>query len=208
MEKTTTHRIKKTTTYRIAVYALFTAIIAICAQLLIPTAPVPITLGLFAILLVGALLGEKHSLVPVAVYIAIGLIGIPVFAGFKGGFSVLLGYTGGYVVGYLFTAFLTGLGIKLLRKKFGEKIWIYPVPMIVGVLACYLLGSAWVMLYFHRTLADTLKLCVTPFIIGDAIKIVFATVIAWRLKPLLKRELEKFFDVTVTPPPSQTDSEV
>ncbi|MDR3263978.1 MAG: biotin transporter BioY [Clostridiales bacterium] len=180
---------KKNTTHAIAIYALFAALTAICAQINIPIQPVQITFGVFAVLCAGALLGPKHGTISIAVYVLLGLVGVPVFGYFKGGITVLLGSTGGYIVGYIAMAWVTGFFVGLFRKKFGEKLWIYFLPMILGVLACYVFGVAWLMISLNMKFKAALISGFVPFLPGDALKIALSAVFVYKIKPRLNKYL-------------------
>lgn len=161
--------------------ALSAALIAVCSWISIPTT-VPFTLQTFAVCLVTALLGTKRGILAVIVYICLGAVGFPVFSGFKGGFGVLLGTTGGYIIGFIFTALIVGLAVE----KLGRSIPVMAAAMVIGIAVCYVFGTAWFMLvYTNQTgavaLATVLGWCVLPFIIPDIIKIIVATLLAGRL---------------------------
>ena len=119
--------------------ALFAALTAVCSQLVIPTPwMIPISMSTLAVFLSGALLGAKWGTLAQAVYLLLGLVGVPVFAGFRGGFQVLAGPTGGYLIGYLAAAALTGLLVSRVRAR-----WMPPLAMAVGLAACYAFGTVW-----------------------------------------------------------------
>ena len=162
--------------------ALFAAVIAVFAQIQIPMAPVPVSLATFGVMMCGLLLGWKWGAVTVTVYILLGAVGVPVFAGFKGGAAALTGPTGGYIIGYLPYAALAGLGVAAWQEKF----WGRCVLLILGTIACYALGTAWFMIQSGRGLADSLTLCVLPFLPGDAAKIALAAFLAPRLRKAMK----------------------
>ena len=109
-----------------AYIGMFTALITVCSWISIPTT-IPFTLQTFAVFLTVALIGTKRSFISVIIYILLGAVGLPVFSGFKGGVGALLGPTGGYIIGFLFTALITGL----ILDKIGKKIWIEAVAMIL-----------------------------------------------------------------------------
>ena len=163
--------------------ALFAALIVVFAQLQIPLPGlVPISLATFGVMMAGLLLGWKYGLLAVAVYILLGAVGVPVFAGFKGGVSALLGPTGGYIIGYLPYAALAGLNLRKVQGSFWGRCGL----LVLGTLACYILGTAWFMHVTGRTLAESLSLCVLPFLPGDAAKILLASFLAPRLRKALK----------------------
>ncbi len=177
---------------------LFAALIAVCAQIQIP-ATVPFTLQTFAIFLAVGLLGGKRGTVSVVIYILLGMVGLPVFAGFKGGIAALLGTTGGYIIGFIFSALLmwamekpvssllgkeTGADSKknIFRKMAGPAI-----SMILGLIVCYIFGTAWFVIVYTNTkepigILTALGWCVFPFIIPDLIKIALALVLTLRLR--------------------------
>ena len=162
------------------------ALIAICSWISIPTA-VPFTLQTFAVFAVLSILGGRRGTISVAVYILMGAVGLPVFAGFKGGIGVLFGNTGGYILGFL----LTGLIYILFQKLFGQKDLTDIIALILGLIVCYAFGTAWFMhLYLKNTgevgLMTVLSWCVFPFIIPDLIKLALAFVISRRVKGVIK----------------------
>ena len=128
----------KITTKDLTMKAMFVALMAICSWINIQFT-VPFTLQTFAIFAAVAFLGMKRGTLSVLVYIILGVIGVPVFAGFSGGPGVLFGTTGGYIIGFLFTALISGFVID----RFGRKIWIMALGMVLG-----LVGSAALMLFF------------------------------------------------------------
>ncbi len=162
--------------------AAFTALIAVCAWIAVPAA-VPFTLQTFAIFLAPLILGGKFATLAVTVYIALGAVGAPVFAGFTGGIGVLLGKTGGYIVGFV----LTELIVWGAYRIFGEGRIVTVISMLTGLLVCYLFGTAWFMVVCARTtgavaFTAALSWCVLPFIIPDLIKLILAIILGERLK--------------------------
>ena len=165
----------KLKTKDLALCALFAALIAVCAWISIP-ATVPFTLQTFAIFAALGLLGGKRGTVAVAVYLLLGAIGVPVFAGFQGG-------TGGYLLGFLLTA-LIEWGME---ARFGSKTGVFLLSAVLGMLVCYAFGTAWYLVVYARTkgaisLATALGWCVVPFLIPDAVKIALAVLLRGRLK--------------------------
>lgn len=161
--------------------AIAAALICVASPFSIPMPGlIPISLGTFAIYLCGALLGGKRAAVAVAVFILIGAVGLPVFTGFTGGFAKLLGVTGGYIIGYIPLAFITGI----FAEKFKSALLI-PAGMIFGTAALYAFGTAWFMISTGSGLQTALMSCVVPFLIGDGLKIALATAIAGPLRSRL-----------------------
>ena len=169
-------------TRRLVLAALFAALTAVCSQLQIPLPMIPINLALFAVYLCGALLGARWGVLAMAAYALLGVIGAPVFVGFVSGPSALFGRTGGYILGYLFAAGLTGL----LSRRWGFDFPRLCAAMAVGTAACYLFGTAWFMFLTKMSLAASLSACVLPFLPGDAVKIMLAALLALRLRAPLR----------------------
>ncbi len=175
-------------TRNIVYTALSCAMMAVCAWISIPT-PTPFTLQAFAVFLCAGLLGWKRGTVAVLCYLAIGAAGVPVFSNFTGGVASLVGPTGGYLVGFLLTAFLTGFFTERGHGKIGYTL----LGMVTGCIALYAFGTAW---FFFLNVAETgiaglwtaLLKCVLPFIPFDACKIALALVLVRRLRPLLARD--------------------
>ena len=121
----------------LAYMGMFVALMAICSWISIPTA-VPFTLQTFAVFMTVAVLGVFRGTAAILVYILLGMAGVPVFAGFSGGYGAVVGLTGGYIVGFIFTALITG-GIM---EAFGKKIPVMVIAMLLGLAACYAFGTA------------------------------------------------------------------
>lgn len=168
---------KKMSTLAVVYCAMFAALTAVCSWISIPTA-IPFTLQTFAVCVTTAILGTKLGFFSVLVYILLGAIGLPVFAGFSGGVGVLFGTTGGYIIGFLFTALVVGF----ITGKFGKSIPVMAIAMVLGILVCYVFGTAWFMVVYTRNsgaigLATALGWCVIPYLIPDACKIVLAILV-------------------------------
>ena len=162
--------------------SVFTAMISICSWISIP-ASIPCTLQTMGALTPVGLLGGKRGTLTVLTYILLGAIGIPVFAGLTGGVSVLLGTTGGYIIGFLLSALLMW-GIETIM---GRNQIVLAFSMIAGLIVCYVFGTAWFMMIYTQHsgvigLSTVLGLCVIPFIIPDLIKIGVALFLTNRLK--------------------------
>lgn len=175
----------KSKIYDMAYIGICTVLIAICSWISIPV-DIPFTLQTFAIFLVVALLGGKRGTLSVVVYVLLGAIGVPVFAGFTGGFGIILRNTGGYIIGFIFMA----LAMWLMESMFGRKLWVQGISMVIGLIVLYAFGTAWFMLVYMRStgavgLMTVLGWCVIPYIIPDAVKIALALILSNTLrKPL------------------------
>lgn len=162
--------------------ALMAALTSLLSQLVIPMVPVPINMAMLAVFMAGGLLGPYYGVVSQLVFLGLGLIGLPVFANFGAGFGTLAGPTGGYIIGYIAAAFLTGLFLRNGKKSVLQHI----LGMGIGLIVCYAFGTIWFMLVTKSGLWQSLLLCVFPFLVGDAIKITLATMLVKRLSPILK----------------------
>lgn len=154
------------------------ALMAVCAWITIPGA-VPFTLQTFGLFLLLELLGGRLGLYALAVYLALGVMGLPVFSGFQSGFGVILGATGGYLSGFLISAFV---------YIFLEKTQIPPVfSLILSLIGCYGFGTVWYLAAYAEggSLWAVLSVCVLPFLIPDAVKLLLAHSLSKRLKPFI-----------------------
>ncbi|WP_164914432.1 biotin transporter BioY [Aminipila luticellarii] len=176
-----------TKTTNMILCAVFAAITGVSAGLMLPLpfTPVPITLSTLAVMLTGALLGGWYGSASMIVYLLLGIFGAPVFSGYTGGFDKLIGPTGGYLAGYILTAFITGIIIEKMNKK--NNLYINVLAMALGLSACYVLGTLWYMFSTGTPLWTALISCVFPFLIGDALKIAVAAVLASKLRPAMHR---------------------
>lgn len=139
-------------------------------EIRLPFTPVPITAQTLAVLLVGALLGGRRGALSLAVYLAEGAAGLPVFAGGGAGPAYILGPTGGYLAGFVAAAFLTGW---LAEHGWDRRAWSAFLAMLFGNLAIYLLGTAWLATLVGP--AQAVALGVAPFVAGDLLKIALGT---------------------------------
>lgn len=173
-------------TQDITYIGLFTVLITLCSWISIPTV-VPFTLQTLGIFLAVGLLGGKRGTISVAIYILLGALGVPVFAGFSGGIGALVGTTGGYILGFLFSALI----MWGMEKLFGKSYPVLGISMFAGLIGCYAVGTLWfIVVYTQNTgsigLMSVLGLCVFPFIIPDLIKIGVALYLTYRLKKVVK----------------------
>ena len=174
--------VQRSKTYDIVYIAVFAVIMAICSWISIPAA-VPFTLQTFGVFIAVGVLGGKRGSLSVLVFILLGAIGVPVFANFSGGIGVLAGPTGGYIIGFLFSALLMWAMEKLPGKKSVMQI----VSMIAGLIVCYAFGTVWFVIVYGRMngpigFTAALASCVVPFIIPDIIKIALAYVLSRKLR--------------------------
>ncbi len=169
----------------IAYIGIGAALITICSWISIPTA-VPFSMQTFAVFFMISALGAKRGTCSVLVYILLGAAGMPVFTKFGAGIGVLLGNTGGYILGFL----LIGIVSMLMTKLCGKKLWAEVTAMLIGLVLCYAFGTAWFLYLYTRTkgavsLGTVLGWCVFPFIIPDLLKLGLALLLAHRIAPRL-----------------------
>lgn len=168
-------------TIDIVYIALFAVLIAVCSWISIPTA-IPFTLQTFAVFCTVGLLGGRKGSLSILIYVLLGAIGLPVFHNFTGGIGILLGNTGGYIIGFLFIA----LVYWLVTSLFGNRMVISIIAMLIGLLVCYTFGSIWFMAVYSESkgaigLVTVLGWCVLPYIIPDLVKLVIAIILIKRL---------------------------
>ena len=173
-------------TLDLALTAMFSVLIAVCSWISVPLT-VPVTLQTFAVFCTLGMLGGKRGFFAVLVYIMLGMVGVPVFSGFKGGAAVLFGVTGGYIVGFLLMAAVYWAAEKAIKNNTALKIGM----MAVGLIICYTFGTAWFVAVYTKnvgaiTVFKALKLCVLPFLAWDGLKLAAATLLCGMLNKRVK----------------------
>lgn len=178
----------RTRTVDLAYMGMFVALLAVSAWIVIPAA-VPFTMQTFMVFAIVAILGMKKGALTILVYILLGLVGVPVFSGFTGGVGVLAGPTGGYLVGFVLTAIVTGAILKI----FGRKTPVMFIAMAAGLVVCYIFGTIWFMfLYSGVNVAESvsiwtaLTMCVFPYVVPDLIKIALAIMLSKKVSKHLR----------------------
>jgi len=161
--------------------ALFTSVLCAVAPFSIEIGPIPLSFATLIIYIAAGSLGWKCATICVLLYVTLGAIGIPVFSRFEGGFHKIAGMTGGFIIGYIPCVLATGAIFEAFRKKLAA----YVVGMVIGTVLLYTCGTVWFILQTGSTLATSLLLCVTPFLPGDTLKIVVASIVA----PMLRNAL-------------------
>ena len=159
-------------TQNIVICGLFAAITAVLAQISIPLpfTTVPLTMQIFAVALTGLLLGSKRGFVAILIYVLLGAIGLPVFAQMSGGLGVLLGPTGGFLLGCPFMAFVIGY----ISERTSSKLYIL-LSMVLGLVVVYITGTIMYSVVTNSTIKDSIMYCVVPFVVVDLIKLFLAT---------------------------------
>lgn len=167
--------------------AVFAAIMCVCSVISIPIGPVPVSLGTFGVMITAAILGWKRGTISVIVFILIGAIGLPVFSGFRGGFQVILGPTGGYITSYIFMALIIGALTKNLAENKFAAMGQIALSCILGFIVCYFFGTLQFMFVQKITLTESLAMCVLPFIPFDIAKSVITGYAAYMVRKSLAR---------------------
>jgi biotin transport system substrate-specific component len=168
---------------RMLVFAsLLAALTAVGAYLAIPIGPVPIVLQNMFVFLAGLVLGSRWALASVGVYLLTGALGLPVFAGGLGGIGRIVGPTGGYLIGYLPAVFVIGHIAEKGAKRIGYDV----LAMVCGTAVLYACGVTWLKILTGMTWSKTLTVGMYPFLIGDALKITAAALIAKALRPIIR----------------------
>lgn len=160
--------------------ALLAALLCIISPWVIPFGPVPLSLASFGIYTVCSLVDLKRAVSIVCIYVILGALGLPIFAGFVGGVQVILGPTGGYICGYIASAVV----ISILK----DKINLFST-LCISTLAIYLCGTAWYIAVMKTDIIKSLAVCVLPFVITDLIKIGLTCFCVPKLKTALKGKL-------------------
>lgn len=176
----------KSAAREISYVAFSVALIAVCAWITIPVSAIPFTLQTLAVALAGGLLGYKRAVAAVAIYILMGLIGIPVFSGGQAGPIKLFGPTGGYIFGFLFLAFIPALFKKISLRRQWARFSVFFAAMIFGETVCYVFGTAWFLCVNNCSLGYALLVCVVPFIVPDLVKFALAAFLTVKLERYIK----------------------
>lgn len=170
---------QKIRTKQMVLIALMTAVTCVLGPLSIPLpfSPVPISLTNFAIFLAIFVLGMKSGTISFIIYLLLGAVGVPVFSSFRGGFQVLAGPTGGYLIGFIFLALIMGFALDHFDRKLVPTI----IGMIIGMAVCYAFGTVWLAKLLSLSFKEGLMMGVIPYLPGDATKIIIAAIVGPKL---------------------------
>jgi len=152
-----------------------TLVIALAAQIrvFLPNNPIPITGQTFAVLLAGGALGFRRGIASTALYLLLGLVGLPVFAGWRYGLEIVTGVSGGYIVGFILTAAIVG---RLAELGWDRHLLGSIGAMVLGSAAVYAIGLPWLAVVSGEPVDWVISNGLTPFLAGDALKIALAAV--------------------------------
>lgn len=170
---------QKIRTKQMVLIALMTAVTCVLGPLSIPLpfSPVPISLTNFAIFLAIFVLGMKSGTISFIIYLLLGAVGVPVFSSFRGGFQVLAGPTGGYLIGFIFLALIMGFALDHFDRKLVPTI----IGMIIGMVVCYAFGTVWLAKLLSLSFKEGLMMGVIPYLPGDVAKIIIAAIVGPKL---------------------------
>ena len=161
-------------TREIALVGAFVVLMTVFSWVKVPVGPVPVTLQTLGAFLAVGILGTRRGTAAIAAWVALGMMGLPVFANFAGGPVYLLGPTGGYIIGLIASAAITGKMMDVL----GRSVWAMALSMAAGLVACYAFGTAWFMGVYGAAagmgIESALAMCVAPFVVADIAKIAVA----------------------------------
>lgn len=173
---------KGLTTQQIVYIGMFTALLAVLAQVSIPMpSGVPITLQTFAVALTGVVLSWQLGLASMGIYILLGAIGVPVFAGFSGGVQVLVSYTGGFIWGFIGLIIFSGIAANKKSKILGIAL------ALIGLFICHVLGVLQFSFVMGMGIKESIFMASLPYVIKDVISVILAYVIGKQIRNRLKR---------------------
>lgn len=173
------------TTRTVSLVIAFSLFNALAAQVAIPIGPVPITMQTFAVTLTGALLGSRLGAAALIVYLIEGAAGLPFFANSRGGFAVLFGPTGGYLMAFPAAAYITG---AFSEHGWDRRFLTAAAAMAIGSVIILLSGWAWLTVALSSTPIQAFNVGIAPFLLGDVIKIILAAAVLPTGWALLKRK--------------------
>ncbi len=182
-------------TRRLTACAVMAAVCCLLGPVSVPIGPVPISLGTLGIYMSVTLLGWRLGSLATLVYLLLGLVGLPVFTGFMGGAGRLFGPTGGYLMGYLPMALVSGAVIDAAARRFagrGGKLAVLSAAvqilgMVLGTAVLYVFGTAWFCVQSGSALSHAIAVCVTPFIPFDIVKIAVAATVCGTIRRRLEQ---------------------
>lgn len=179
---------KKISTQQLVRIALMAAVLCILGPISFPLAisAVPVSLSILGIFLTLVILNPFEATIAILIYIALGLVGMPVFSNYTGGVSKLFGPTGGYIIGYIPLALIAWFFIK----KFNRKLPFMCAGLVIGTAACYLLGTAWLAISAGMSFKAALFAGVIPFIPWDIAKLVISILVGLPVRRSIVRFME------------------
>ncbi len=186
---------RKISVREIVLCGMFAAVTAVLSQISVPIGPVPISCSWIAVFLTGLLLPMRPAVLSQIVYLLLGTVGVPVFAGFQSGVARLAGPTGGYLLAYPIMVLIIAAMMKVYDKKVSSKKTLLRALFLVGTLTlsavvCYASGTVWFTVFSGSSFGKALSLTVFPFLAGDTAKIALCTVLTLSARPQLKKVMQ------------------
>lgn len=167
----------------IALTAIFIALIAVSAQITVPLpSGVPVTMQTLAVALCGYCLDMKKSISAVLTYLIMGLVGLPVFAGFVSGPAILFGKTGGFIIGFIFLAFACAIAVSVKNRIL--KI----VIGVIGLLLCHAIGVIWFAFITKMNVWAATVMVSLPFLVKDIICVAIASLVSGRMRKVIEKQ--------------------
>ncbi len=173
---------KKINTRQMILVSLFAALTAVGAFVTIPIGMVPISMQNMFTILSGMVLGGKLGAFSQLIYIFVGTVGLPVFSGFRAGPGVLLGPTGGFLIGFVLSSYIVGMLIENIKNM---NVYVYLSIGILGMIIIYLTGVTQLILFAKIGIKDAVMVGIVPFLPGDCLKVITATFLAVRIKSVV-----------------------
>lgn len=180
---------KRTSLFYLTAAALCTALIAVCSYVSIPVGNLKFTLQLLAVLFTAGVLPSLYAILSVAVYVTLGLVGVPVYAGFTAGVGAIAGPTGGFILGFLPACAAAAFALRLLRRKETRFLYLIYAAVFVGAtLIVYVCGAVGFLIYMpEKGLSYVLTAAILPYTGFDLLKILLAAFLSLRLQPVLQK---------------------
>ena len=166
----------------LSLMAIMSALLCLLAPVSIPIGPVPITLSIFIIYIISYLLDANSAVISVFIYLLMGIVGLPVFAGYKSGLGIILGPSGGYLISYLIVVYIS----SYCNHKYYNNKTFQILAMFIALILCYICGTIWFSIFKKMTFVESLFICVFPFIITDVIKIIAAYMLGTEIRKRLR----------------------
>ena len=163
--------------------SLFAALTAVGAFISVPIYPVPLTLQTLFTLLAAMTLGSAMGALSQIIYVLLGIVGLPVFAGFKAGIGILFGPTGGFLFGFIISAYVIG---RITEAKKEKNFFYYLLAGLIGTIIIYIIGVTQLSFVTGMGVKRAVVVGMLPFLPGDILKIITASFIASKLKLVIK----------------------
>lgn len=176
---------KRMTTHDLCLIAIFVAMIAVLAQITIPLPYVPLTMQTFAIALAGVVLGAKRGAIAAGIYLLLAAIGVPVLSGFGGGFGILIGPSGGYLLSFPVLAFLSGFVAEKAANLGRGKFFLLVPGLITAMMFTLVAGSLQLAFVMQLDLVPAFLAGMVPFIVPEMIKVALVVIIAPRIQQVI-----------------------